>query len=497
LSQEKGLWPFKTSSEDCEVLVIGGGPAGCTAARLLSLWGRDVVLVARPPARERDLPESLTPSCQKLFDLMQIAPAIEQEGFVRSTGHTVWWGTADTRIEPFADGARGWQVSSGRLSRVMLAQAAASGARVRYGVPALDDVVAWPARYRLDCTGRAGVLAKPYGQRHYEAGHRTVALVGVWRRDDAWPLDDPSHTLLESYEDGWAWSVPLDAHDRALAVMVDPRTSALARGEALARGDTLAHGEHADTVYRAEVGKTRHLARCVDGAALVDRPAGWDASMYRSTTLTGDDWLLVGDAGSFVDPLSSAGVKKAMASAWLAAVAVNTALTDAAMTGPAFDLFRTREAATYRRFLDLTRAHLADAGRGAPDPHPFWSDRSAAADPGAEPGLDRTAIEDAFDRLKYADSLLLRRSPGVRIETRPALGERLMTLEPHLVTDELPEGVRFVLDVDVAVLVDAADRARDVPSLHGLYIARAGPVSWPTFLTALATAIARNWLILG
>jgi flavin-dependent dehydrogenase len=479
--------------EDCAVLVIGGGPAGCTAARLLSLWGRDVVLVARPPgARERELPESLTPSCQKLFDLMHIAPAIEAGGFVRSTGHTVWWGSAEARVEPFANGARGWQVSSGRLSRIMLEQAAASGARVRQAALTSDEALAWPARFRLDCTGRAGLIAKPLGRRRYEPAHRTVALVGVWRRRDAWPLADPTHTLLESYDDGWAWSVPIDDRDRAFAVMVDPRTSALAHGEVLARGD------QAETVYRAEIAKTRQLARCVDGATLTHRPAGWDASMYLAETLTGDDWLLVGDAGSFVDPLSSAGVKKAMASAWLAAVAVNTALTDAAMGPLAFDLFRSRETATYQQFLALTRSHMSNAAGGV-TAHPFWSDRSApdSASPPGETAAERPAIEAAFDRLKGRDSMDLRRGPGVRIEPRPALGERLVTMEPHLVTSEVPEGVRYVLDVDLPALVEAAERAQDVPALHALYAARTAAPEWPVFLTALATAIARKWLILG
>ena len=67
----------------------------------------------------------------------------------------------------------------------------------------------------------------------------------------------------------------------------------------------------------------------VGDAALDGGPWGWDASMYCAEHLAGEDWLLAGDAASFIDPLSSAGVKKAMASGWLAAVTVNTSLADA------------------------------------------------------------------------------------------------------------------------------------------------------------------------
>jgi 2-polyprenyl-6-methoxyphenol hydroxylase-like FAD-dependent oxidoreductase len=76
----------------CEVLVVGGGPAAATAARLLALWGRRVVVAARPQGDEPELPESLTPSCGKFFDLMGIRPVIDAAGFVPSRGHTVWWG---------------------------------------------------------------------------------------------------------------------------------------------------------------------------------------------------------------------------------------------------------------------------------------------------------------------------------------------------------------------------------------------------------------------
>ena len=148
----------------------------------------------------------------------------------------------------------------------MLAAAVSSGARLRRGIATADEVLAWPAAYRLDCTGRTGVVARAHGARQDEPGHRTVALVGLWRHDD-WPLDNPSHTLLESYLDGWAWSVPVDASTRALAVMVDPQTTALAKGEG------------AMAIYLAEVAKTTHLARLFHEAPRWNR-ARW-AGMRR------------------------------------------------------------------------------------------------------------------------------------------------------------------------------------------------------------------------
>jgi len=460
--------------------VVGGGPAGATAARLLALWGRDVVLLARPDradADEAELPVSLTPSCRKFFDLWGISPAVDAADFVRSHGHTVWWGGAE-RVEPFGDGQHGWQVGTRRLSRVMVAAAEAAGVRVLPGTATADDVLAWPATYRVDATGRAGVLARPFGRRRYEPGHRTVALVGVWRRGGAWPLADPSHTLLESYADGWGWSIPVSERARALAVMVDPKTTTLYRGAG------------AEAVYRGELGKMAHLTEAFRGSDLIAGPSGWDASMYVAEAMTGDSWLLAGDANSFVDPLSSAGVKKAMASGWLAAVALNTALDRPAMRATAFDLFANRERAAYLQFLTLTRQFLHD-GAPAPDA-PFWADRAAPGPPD-----DRAAVLEAQAGIRAAESLRLRIAPDVAIALRPALTERAIVLEDRLVTPLVPDGVRYVDDVDVVVLACLAPTAGDVPNLFASYLRCAPRVDLHAFLKALATAVARRWLLVG
>ena len=82
--------------------MLGAGPSGCTAARLLAMWGHTVTLVTKPEAQlGAPLAESLTPSCGKFFDLLGIHTAIDDAGFVRTTGNTVWWGRV----------MRGWRCS--------------------------------------------------------------------------------------------------------------------------------------------------------------------------------------------------------------------------------------------------------------------------------------------------------------------------------------------------------------------------------------------------
>jgi flavin-dependent dehydrogenase len=460
---------------DAEVIVLGGGPAGSSAAKLLSDWGHSVRLITRPPADAR-LAVSIPPSCHKLFATVGVSDAIDRAGFVRATGNTVWWGQAEPRVERFAEGARGWQVAMHVLEEVLLAEAAAAGVSIDRRSIVEEDLAGCADRFVIDATGRSGLLARAQGVRVYDEGPRTVALAASWTRTDAWPVPDDTHTLIESYHSGWAWSVPTAPGTRHIAVMVDPQRSGLARASS------------ARDVYLAEIAKTVAFRRLVASATCVEGPWGWDASSYRADRYAGDHWLLAGDAGSFIDPLSSAGVKKALASGWLAAVAVHTCLARPAMRAHALAFFSRREQEIERHYARMSRLFLAEA---APThPHAFWRDRSDA--PEAAAGTDTAAVREAFARLRSAPAICF--GPGeMRIEDRPCVRGHEIVLESHLVTGE--ESTRFLAGVDVVAMLDLGPRFSQVPDLFEAYCRDHGAVPLPDFLLALATAVARRWLV--
>ena len=454
------------------IVVLGGGPAGATASLLLAKWGHQVRLITRPPL-SRGLAVSLPPSCGKLFDAIGIADAIERVGFPRSTGNTVWWGSDEPRIEMFARGARGWQVDVDALGNAILREAIAAGVVVEE-----STIRDRPEGFLLDCTGRSGVIARATRLRELPEGPRTVALVGVWWRDGGWPVPDDSHTLIESYGDGWMWSVPSAPGLRHISAMIDPHRSDLTRG-----------GTAAD-VYRDEIAKTRIFKSLVTGASMIEGPCGFDASPYRATAYAGERWLLVGDAGSFVDPLSSAGVKKALASAWLAAVAVHTAQKRPSMRADAFEFFSAREHEIEQHLSRESRTFLAQAASG--HPRPFWDERSD------EPGQRQDQNEDirkALEHLRSRTSWQPVVGPGISIRPRPIIRGHEIVREPHLVSTGHPRGIRYVRGIDMVALIELAPVTRHVPDLYESYLQRAGWAPLPDFLFAAATAVARRWLV--
>ena len=578
-----------------DVAVIGGGPAGASAARLLAAWGHSVLLLTKSDSGHPSLAESLPPSCRKVFDAVGVREAVEAAGFLTTGGNTVCWEGARPRAATFG-GGRGLQVLRRDFDRVLRAEAERAGAAVRAGVtvrgvtvldeylPAgaggADGATPFPvgsdaaspgapesdrtapgasalrgtgtdaadrpaagvelhgrdergravtarARFVLDCSGRAGIVARRHRTR-VQAGETTLALVGVWRRPDRWPLpncapgdgvgggdapgvgsdgapsgdaapSDDAQTVVEAYADGWAWSVPVSPRRRYVTVMVDPRTTRADRAESLRAR------------YLAELGKTTHLARATGGASLEGPPWACDASQYGARRFGGPGFLLVGDAATFIDPLSSFGVKKAMASGWLAAIVTNTCLRHPDRATLAQDFHAARERQIWESYRRQTAAFFAQVSRR--ELHPFWSDRSdpAGSDPvgvGAAAeveGRDELvaalradpAVQAAFEALRRAPSIRLRPTPSLRMTTVPAVEGREIVAAPSFALDAGAAGsiaVRHLRGVDLPALLEMAGEHPQVPDLYAAYRRSRAPVELPDFLGALSVLLGKGLL---
>ena len=103
-------------------------------------------------------------------------------------------------------------------------------------------------------------------------------------------------------------------------------------------------------------------------------------------------------------------------------------------------------------------------------------------------------VQRALDRLKSQDGLRAR-AGAIAIEPRPCIRGHEIVLEPHLVAPEYPHGVRYVRGIDMIDLVELAPAARQVPDLYDACVRQQGPVQLHDFLLALATAVARGWLV--
>ena len=76
---------------ESDVLVIGGGPAGSTAAQLLASWGRSVTIAHRPTASHLTLAESLPASTRKLLRFLGQLDRVDAAAFHPNTGNRAAW----------------------------------------------------------------------------------------------------------------------------------------------------------------------------------------------------------------------------------------------------------------------------------------------------------------------------------------------------------------------------------------------------------------------
>jgi flavin-dependent dehydrogenase len=367
-----------------DVAVIGGGPAGATAACRLARAGRRIVIFERDRFPRFHIGESLLASVNDVLE------EIGAMGLVRAHGFPAKWGatfmTADGSIERFADFAvspevpapQTWQVPRAEFDHLLLRHAAASGADVREEHRVLDadfDGAGVTIRVRdgagresatrvaavVDASGRFGLLARKFGLRLDEPRLANIAVFahysGVPRREGRRGGDI---RIVARHDLGWFWFIPISDALMSVGVVL-PRAAfrALPRmsHEALLEY-TLAETPGAASLMRA--------ARR-EWPVRVEKDFSFGARAY-----AGDRWLLVGDAGSFLDPVFSTGVAIALESGVEAGRALDRALASGDLAARAFSTFDRRQR---QRYLAFRRFVLAFYTRGFRDlffqPLPF------------------------------------------------------------------------------------------------------------------------------
>jgi flavin-dependent dehydrogenase len=413
-------------------------------------------------------------------------------------------------VEAFPEGKTGFQVLRSDLDDVLIALVTAAGASVESDATvrevevdgdahrieytsgtstAGDGVRVIRARWVLDCSGRSGVVARHY--RRQQEGHATLALLGIWRRSGGWPVPDQTHTLVESFADGWAWSVPINDEVRYFTIMADPRVTEMERSKEVA------------SIYRSEMTKPERMATLLDGARMEGRAWACSASMYSASRYAEGRMLLVGDAATFLDPVSSFGVKKALASAWRAAVVVHTALVNPEMESAAIGLHEGRERRVYASYSDQAAEVFRAAGQD--HRHAFWELRGGVKesldefDEDGEPDIEQLrrdpAVLTAFDELRRRPSINLLAGSELQVVERPVITDNEVVLEERLATPDVPSGLRYLRGVDVHKVLQIAGDHSQVPDLFEAYCRLDNPVILPDFMGALSVLLARGILV--
>ena len=321
----------------CDVLVIGGGPAGSTMAALLAEQGRDVVVLEKAHHPRFHIGESLLPANVPLFERLGLRDAVARIGMPKwgvefvSPQHQhrtmLEFGEAWDKSAPMA-----WQVRRSELDELMFRNAAQRGARTVEGcqvhkvvfdddgatvLTTLDDGAPrhWRARFVVDASGRDTLLARQFNDKHKHPRHNSAALFGHFKGAERLQGEKLEGNIsIFWFQHGWFWFIPLADGTTSVGATCTP-------GYLKSRNQPL-QAFFADTIAMAPA-----LAERLRDAELVDAQVWATGNFsYSATQASGPRWLMLGDAYAFIDPVFSSGVYLAMANAFAGAELVATTL---------------------------------------------------------------------------------------------------------------------------------------------------------------------------
>jgi flavin-dependent dehydrogenase len=358
--------------QDWDVLIIGGGPAGASAAAILAEQGHRVLILEREKFPRYHVGESMIPFTYQPLERLGLIPRLRASAFQKkySVQFVAPHGKAS---QPFYfynrydrnTVAQTWQVLRADFDQMLLDNARAKGASVleettvnelmREGsdgvtpAPSTPDagaasnrVIGVRARSRsgealefrapltLDCTGKESFAAVSNRWRQKDPFLNKIAVwtyyVGSQREAG---IDEGQTTVAMIPEKGWFWHIPL--HDNRVSVGV------VAEGRYLTRGGV----KDPKAIFEREIHENlwikEHLAPgCPEGEY-------WLTSEYsfHSRHCGCEGLLLVGDAFSFLDPVFSSGLLLALKSGVMAGDAVHQALVEGEFSPGRFTQYAT------------------------------------------------------------------------------------------------------------------------------------------------------------
>jgi flavin-dependent dehydrogenase len=345
----------------CEVLVMGGGPAGSTAATLLARMGRKVILLEKARHPRFHIGESLLPMNLPLFERLGVLEKVAAMGVFKPGAdfeadnergyNTFAFKRAIGNSPPHA-----YQVWRQDFDKMLFDHAHATGADAREGHEVIaveqgdsrrsdvevrtDDGQSYriTAQYVVDATGRDTFLSSKKRLRRKNGEHQSAAIFGHFRGAECRPGEDAGNISIYRFEHGWMWMIPLPDGVMSIGAVCRPAYLKQRKGKTV-------------DFFLETLQENQDLRRRIEHAKLIGEEVRVTGNYsYDSAQMGGPGWVMIGDAFAFLDPVFSSGVYLAMSGAEQAATVVDTALREPQREASLLRKLEWRQRAGMKRF---------------------------------------------------------------------------------------------------------------------------------------------------
>lgn len=324
----------------CDVIIIGGGPAGSSSAAILAEYGHNVIVLEREKFPRYHIGESLIPFTYEPLKRIGMIPKMKKSKFVEKYS-VVFVSPNGKASEPFYffnrydrdSVAQTWQVLRSEFDQMLLDNAREKGAVVHeetrvtelikeegrvVGARAVDKegkTIEYRAQMTLDCTGKEAFSANKHGWRMKDPYLNKIAVwtyyKGSKREAD---IDEGATTVAYIPDKGWFWHIP--QHDDMISVGV------VAEGKYLTRDGV----RDPKAIFEREIEENQWIKDHLSEGESNGEYRVISEYSHHARHCAGPGLLLVGDAFAFLDPVFSSGVMLALKSGMLAGEAVHEGL---------------------------------------------------------------------------------------------------------------------------------------------------------------------------
>jgi flavin-dependent dehydrogenase len=321
-----------------DVIVIGGGPAGSTAATLLARKGFSVTLLERERFPRFQIGESLLPYNNDLFQRLGVTGQLTNGDFHPKYGAEFLTGDGKVGYTFRFDRNlaeryhQSFQVKRSEFDLLLLRNAASSGVEVREATPVTSVDLADPvravvttaagdrleARFVVDASGHGSVIGSRVGEKEPIEALKKVAVFAHYSGVPRGEGRNAGNTVIVVIRDAWFWLIPITAGLMSVGVVVD-------------RDHLKSCGLTPEELLERTIAATPWVADRMKNAERTTQIYTRKDFSYEMRRLIGPNFALVGDAAGFLDPIFSTGVFMAMQSADIASEAIAERLTSGGM----------------------------------------------------------------------------------------------------------------------------------------------------------------------